>query len=390
MPNAKGKNKGEWSEIYVFFKLLTDRRIYVADEKMNKLKDAFLDIISIIREEKTGFEYRYYTGESVRIKLNGIEVKSVDSCRFAENAALLWGLITSNTSTTFDSQEIKDFLHSIFVNSITSPPQKKTAYFGGTEDIVLDTRDYRSGVNRIMGFSCKSDIDAASTLFNASKDNTNFVYKLTGNMSDQVMDEFNSKFNKVIKNGKTCYEVAIGKRMTYLKSCGVDMEFVGTAKPISNRNLINCGGLEMPAIVGGLLKYFYYEQAASNRKPSIDDAVKYITDLDIAGYGFEKPYDIYRSKTINLLYSMFTGLRFGKVWNGRSDVNGGYIVVKRDGDVVAFHSCIADEFKNFLYDKLSFEAPSCKRHDYMRVYKDDSGNYLLKLALQLRFKLKKR
>ena len=35
----------------------------------------------------------------------------------------------------------------------------------------------------------------------------------------------------------------------------------------------------------------------------------------------------------------------------KSEVNGGYIVVKKDGDVVAYHSCIADEFKNFLMEK---------------------------------------
>ena len=62
---------------------------------------------------------------------------------------------------------------------------------------------------------------------------------------------------------------------------------------------------------------------------------------------------------------------------------------KRDGDVVAFHSCIADEFKDFLIDKLKFEGPSCSRHKYMEIYKKDDGKYYLKLALQFRFKLKK-
>ena len=74
-------------------------------------------------------------------------------------------------------------------------------------------------------------------------------------------------------------------------------------------------------------------------------------------------------------------------FQGVVDVN--IIVVKRDGDVVAYHSCIADEFKDFLVDKLKFEAPSCSRHDYMKIYKKDDGKYYLKFALQFRFKLKK-
>lgn len=85
---------------------------------------------------------------------------------------------------------------------------------------------------------------------------------------------------------------------------------------------------------------------------------------------------------------MFTGLRLGKKWSGKSEVNGGYIVVKKDGDVVAYHSCIADEFKNFLMEKLRFETPSCSRHKCMNIYKKDN-EYFIKFPLQLRFSLKR-
>jgi hypothetical protein len=32
----KGKNKGEWSEMYIFFKLISDRKVYVADKDIKK------------------------------------------------------------------------------------------------------------------------------------------------------------------------------------------------------------------------------------------------------------------------------------------------------------------------------------------------------------------
>ena len=85
---------------------------------------------------------------------------------------------------------------------------------------------------------------------------------------------------------------------------------------------------------------------------------------------------------------MFTGLRFGTKWNGKAEVNGGYIVLKRDGDVVAYHSTIADEFKDFLLSKLRFESPSHSRHKDMVIEKI-GGKYYLKLALQLRFKMQR-
>ena len=146
--------------------------------------------------------------------------------------------------------------------------------------------------------------------------------------------------------------------------------------------------MEMPLLVARMLKYYYYECCASSKIATLDKSVKYLAENDYVHYGFDNLYDTYRSKVTTLLYAMFTGLRFAKSWSGRSDVNGGYIVVKKDGDVVAFHSCIADEFKDFLLEKLNFEAPSCSRHKYMYIYKDEqTGKYYLKLALQFRFKL---
>ena len=387
MATNKGKNIGEWSEMYIFFKLMSDRKVYVADKDMNRLNDVFLNIISIIREENKGKEYRYFTGDVVKITLNGEEVATVDSSRFTDNVKKVWDMIISKKDTTFSNQEVIDFLSSIFIQNISSPAQKKSEFFGGTADIVLDTMDYRSGVNQIMGFSCKSDIDAAATLFNASGDNTNFEYEIVGNFDDEKMNAFNGMFHEVTKKGVTKYEVATGDRMRYLKECGVDLRFVNPVKDVARQNLVRCGGMEMPKILGGMLKYYYFECGAAS--VGVEDAIKHLADTDYVGYGFDDLYDTYRVKIANLLYAMFTGLRFSKPWSGRSDVSGGYIVVKRDGDVVAFHSCIADEFKDFLIDKLKFEGPSCTRHKYMEIYKKDDGKYYLKLALQFRFKLKK-
>ena len=387
MATNKGKNIGEWSEMYIFFKLMSDRKVYVADKDMNRLKDVFLNIISIIREENKGKEYRYFTGDVVKITLNGEEVATVDSFRFTDNAKKVWDMIISKKDTTFSNQEVIDFLSSIFIQNISSPAQKKSEFFGGTADIVLNTMDYRSGVNQIMGFSCKSDIDAAATLFNASGDNTNFEYEIVGDFDDEKMNAFNGMFHEVTKKGVTKYEVATGDRMRYLKECGVDLRFVNPVKDVARQNLVRCGGMEMPKILGGMLKYYYFECGAAS--VGVEDAIKYLADTDYVGYGFDDLYDTYRVKIANLLYAMFTGLRFSKPWSGRSDVSGGYIVVKRDGDVVAFHSCIADEFKDFLIDKLKFEGPSCSRHKYMEIYKKNDGKYYLKLALQFRFKLKK-
>ena len=54
MPKLSG-NKGEWSEIYVFLRLLEVGKLYAADADLNKMDDVFYNIINIVRTENMVF-----------------------------------------------------------------------------------------------------------------------------------------------------------------------------------------------------------------------------------------------------------------------------------------------------------------------------------------------
>lgn len=376
-------NQGEWSEVYIFFKVIADRKLYTADADFNPIKDIYLDVISVIREEVLGQIYKYKCGDSVTILLNGEPVGSVPVAEFIKYKNLLWKLLEENTETTFSSEEVESFLNSIFIYNPKSPAHIISRFCGGTVDIMIETQD-RSGVNRILGFSCKSDLRSSATLLNASIDNTNFIYEVTGPMNDEKMDVFNNIFKETIRKGQVCYDIATSDRMKYLHSIGCDLKFVDTAKPLAKKNLVMCGGIEMPTIVAGMLKKYYFENLSSTT--SIVDCIDYLAETDFVGYHFDDVKDTYRGKVAQLLLCTFTGMRLGSPWNGRQEVNGGYIVVKNNGDVVAFHSTIADEFKDFLVAKMLMESPSHSRHKDMVIYKE-GDRYFLKLALQLRFSL---
>ncbi|MDE5750428.1 MAG: HpaII family restriction endonuclease [Duncaniella sp.] len=379
-------NNGEWAEVYIFFKVIADRKLYTADAAFNPIKDVYLDVLGVIREEIKGKVIEYKTGEEVAILLNNEPIGTVPTSEFIAYKNLLWKLLEENTKTTFQSEDIENFLNSIHVFNPKSPANIVSKFCGGTVDIVIETKD-RSGVNRILGFSCKSDLRASSTLLNASGDNTNFVYEVIGPMNDERMEYFNNIFKTVKRKGEVCHDIATTERMQYLHDLGCDLKFVDTAKKLAKINLIKCGGMEMPAIVGGMLKKFYFENLSG--PTSIDDCIEYLADNDVVGYGFEDLEDTYRGKVAHLLLCTFTGMRLGSPWNGRQEVNGGYIVVKNNGDVVAFHSTIADEFKDFLVAKMIMESPSHSRHKDMVVYKE-GDRYFLKLGLQLRFLLNRK
>ena len=376
-------NNGEWAEVYIFFKVIADRKLYTADASFNPIKDVYLDVLSVIREEVKGKVINYKTGDAVTILLNNEPIGRVPVSEFVKYKNILWKLLEENTSTTFTSEEVEHFLNSIHIFNPKSPAHIVSSFCGGTVDIVIETKD-RSGVNRILGFSCKSDLRASSTLLNASGDNTNFIFEVTGNMDDKKMEHFNNIYKITQRKGETCFDIATSIRMQYLHDIGCDLRYENTVRPLSRTNLIKCGGMEMPSIVAGMLKKFYFENLGGNT--SVEDCIDYLAENDVAGYGFDDLKETYRGKIANFLLCTFTGMRLGSQWNGRQEVNGGYIVVKNNGDVVAFHSTIADEFKDFLVAKMLMESPSHSRHRDMVIYKEN-GRYLLKLSLQLRFSL---
>ena len=392
MPNLSG-NKGEWSEIYIFLKLMSDGKVYAADKNMNRLTNVFLNIIKIIREEYKNQKYEYYTGPIVKIFLNNAEVApSLDLSDFQSAKDALWDVLKSaprGNGITCDTVEA--FLSSIYVTKLKAPAAQQNEFFGGTQDITMQVQDYRNGIASVIGFSCKSDFTAKSTLFNASKENTNFIYEITGNIDDVLMDQFNSTYTIRNKKNKETgamepHEVvAIRERIQLLKNAGCDIEYANMSVNSAKRNLILSGGNEMPLIVANMLKAYYFEGEGQASNSSIDYALNYVVQNNSAGYEFDDTESMYRRKVGTLLYDMFTGMRLAKTWDGRSSVNGGYIVAKDDGDVVAYHSCMADEFKDFLIHQLGFESPSASRHQYMSIYKEND-KYYLKLNLQVRFK----
>ena len=385
-------NKGDWGELYIFFKVLVDGKIYAADSDYNRIDSLFLTVISLMREEgekekekgKKEKELKrliYTTGEIVRIKLNGEEFMSVPRYEFEQHIKEIWSKIKINEKEkgSFTVIEVKEFLEKIGIGNLKSPAKKTSEFFGGTIDIVMEVITH-DNIKRVLGFSCKTDLKNGSTLFNASVDNTNFLYRLKGPVNDELMSEFNNIYS--IRNGKNI--IPTSKRMDFLKEHNIYLTFERPVSEIAEENLIISGGKEMPAIVGGMLEYFYYNNSGS--QTSVAEAITNIAENDVANYSMKNLQNIYHIKVANLIYNMFTGLRFGSNWNGKAEVNGGYIVLKNDGDVVAYHSTIADEFKEFLVSKLRFESPSHSRHRDMVIEKID-GEYYLKLALQLRFML---
>jgi type II restriction enzyme len=73
------------------------------------------------------------------------------------------------------------------------------------------------------------------------------------------------------------------------------------------------------------------------------------------------------------------------MWTGELDAMGGYLVVKEDGDVLAYHIYNRNFFENYLLNNTKLDTASSTRHDFGKIYSEGREQFF-KLNLQIRFK----
>lgn len=178
-------NKGEWSELYAFARLLKDGRVYAADENVNRIEDVYFPNLKIIRAESEERLFEYKPGQMIRIYKNGDLLEEVSVENVEENAQLLFKKIFEGGKEkgAFEINEIDEFLETMHVSKIKASSLDKA-------DMTLQIHDIHTGFNPVVGFSVKSDVGSPPTLLNAGK-NTRIVYEITG-ITDADVEEINS------------------------------------------------------------------------------------------------------------------------------------------------------------------------------------------------------
>ncbi len=355
-------NKGEWSEIYVFFKLLADGELYAADSELNKLTDIFYPIIKIIRDEISG-KWEYYRNSRIKI-VNAETMKTIHEISvkdFKINASILFNNIIKSSKRTFSVKSIETFMKSIKCNAIKANPQEK-------RDITIVVHDLRTGFTPTLGFSIKSQLGGASTLLNASQ-STNFIYKIEGiNLTEQQIVEINNINTKS----------KIKDRIAKIEDLGGNFKFFSLHNETFKLNLQLIDS-ELPIIIGEMVLAYYKGEGNS-----LNNLLNYITEINPCKFNLSLFHPFYEYKIKNFLTDIALGLTPSNVWKGIYDATGGIIVVKEDGEVLCYHIYNRNEFQNYLIKNTKLETPSSSRHKFGSIYIDNSDQ-LFKLNLQIRF-----
>lgn len=256
MPKLSG-NKGEWSEIYVFLRALAVGKLYAADENLNKVDDVFYNIINIVRNENIGvLEFRVDKVTNM-ITVYNTETKQVLSEQpmdvFMQEANDLYNKIVAANTPSFSVDETECFLSHVGVETLKAKSSDKS-------DIRIKIHDINTGYESLQGFSIKSRLGSPSTLINAGK-TTNFIFEVTGDVSDAVMNEFN-----------TCSKL-FRDRFSSLSRNNCDISYCGMENDIFESNLLLLDS-SLPEICAEMLKT-YFVNGIANVKEALDNIPSY-------------------------------------------------------------------------------------------------------------------
>lgn len=353
-------NKGEWSEIYALFKLLGDKQLFLGNKDIEKLEGLVYPIIKILRNENNG-DFEYSIQDEIILISGDEQVLKIPIEEFKKKAIFLLKAIKENKERTFSVPEIESFMQSINCISLKAGSSAKT-------DITIVVHDQRTNQQPTLGFSIKSQLGSPSTLLNAGK-TTNFIFRING---IELSENEIKKINSISTRSK------IMDRISQVQNKGGEFEFLKTERQIFSNNLVLIDSL-LPQILSQIVFDFY-----SSEFSHLTDLVQKTSKKNPLDFDIENEHKFYEYKIKRFLTDVALGMMPSKVWSGKYDATGGYLIVKENGDVLCYHIYNRNEFENYLLSNTKLDTASSSRHGFGEIYQENEQLYY-KLNLQIRF-----
>lgn len=351
-------NKGDWSEAYVFLKLLAEGKIYSGNENLEKIENVFMDVFKVIR--KNGGKYTEYTKEIDYIIAyeEGEEFIQLSAAEFADAAERLFLEIKgARGSKAFEFHDTEHFLRSLL--RITNIKEKCVEDEKDNKtDILLEVQNSNDCSRETVGFSIKSHLGSPATLFNYSAA-SKMVYRIDG------CDEATMHYLNSLKNSRQGCD--LDARMAYIKgNVALNLVFLGS-KIIDNRRYgdkketgpfftwnLEHYDTDMLLVFNAMLlsDYGFYPTPKSRGLKDIVETMAEMNPLDV-----HSPSTVYKTKFKDFLFMAFAGLTASKKWDGSRRINGGYIDVKKNGEILYCRAISDERFTNYLFKNMKLERP---------------------------------
>ena len=280
--------------------------------------------------------------------------------RFMQESASLLEEIKSAKKSAFEIHASEAFMSTIGCTKLKAPSKDKA-------DIHIVIHDLRTNMTPLLGFSIKSQLGSASTLLNAGEP-TNILYRVCGTkLTDAQIDEINAVDSHLL-------------RMSAINNAGCSLQYADIEHETFKNNLLFLDS-NMPQFIADCLLV-----DSVGEDSSLTHCVSEVAKKNPFGYNGKNVAEFYEHKMKVLLLSAALGMTPGKDWTGRYDANGGYLVVRKDGEIVCYHFYNQNDVEDYLYNNTRFERASRGRYNFGSLYRGDDGGVYIKLNLQIRFK----
>ena len=354
---TKTKNKGEWTEIYSFFKIINDKKIMLSDKNLkvnNNLDHFIVNKVSTLNIPETCY---LKENGNIIVKNKNTGTEKIISTEGFLNASMLKDLASqiSAKTKTFPMADIELIQEKLGISIIKGGNSDQKA------DILLGIKN-RHFEKDNEGFGIKSYLGAKPTLLNASGA-TNFIYEVIG-LSSDALDKVN------LINTRAKYKDRIQK----IKELGGRLSFHKIERETFSYNLSLVDSL-LPIIVAKMLQQFY-EDRTNLLSKNIEEVFRKNPDL-------AEDLQSLQVKLKRLLVANLLGFFPNTKWNGQN-ISNGTIVVKEDGDQVGFHVSDMKSLEDYLFNNIKFDTPS-SRNRFGNLYLENDKRLYFKLNLQLRF-----
>ncbi len=356
----KTKNKGEWTELYSFLKFVSDKKLMLADKKLNVNKANFFNVTKMTT---LNIQEVCYLSDSDVVLVKNETTKKEKKIKVSDflNKDVLSNLAKKikGGSKTFHISEFDAIQDSLGISIVKGGNSNQKS------DIVLDI-DNDNISKKDEGFGIKSYLGSKPTLLNASG-NTNFIFKAV-NLTSEHIDIVNSieTRTKLIDRIKKIY------------SLGGELVFHKVETDTMSYNLSMVDDI-MPSLIAKMLTHFFIDRVSG-----IDENLKSLYEQGTLENFTGNDLVSFQVKVKRLLVAVLLGFFAGTKWDGKY-VSSGTIVVKENGEQVGFHIMDISTLEDYLFENIKFDTPSMTRHRYGSLIVENDKNIYFKLNLQLRF-----
>lgn len=364
--------KRELGELYTFFRLLADGKVFLGTPDAQRDDRKCWPVALIQREEHDGTR-RYYIGEEdVRIVSGtvekdgtftasaGKEPLSFPRVDFGDAAEIILHLLRNEQGDAVEvSEGLEAFLDAVNIYDLESRTDDRTDF----------SVAFWSADAPLTGFTVRCRLSHMNPLLDGGR---------TANLK---LEQSGVKFavptvNKVNALPESPMEVA--ERMMMIERLGGVLKYSDVADRVFRCNLLMID-LHFPRMLAEMVRIMHLD--GITRVAELTERIKEMNPLKIKDELINK-HRFYEFKMKQFLLALATGMRPAKIYNGTDSAVEGMLLTNGDGGVLCYHKSDRQTFADFLYRNTRFEKGSVDKDKYGFLEREN-GVYYFKLNVKI-------